>query len=91
VRALSARLDSESVYALRFEYRTTDLPAATGLFWSWGTEESQIAASEAWTWGECRVHPAGEAVRLALTYRRLPGAVRTEGALLLRGISLEKR
>jgi len=85
-------------YLVRFEYHTSELPAASGLRWSAFDARSGIdlaiaspwLSSPDWKGGELRfTAPPGGLVRLALTCRRLPGATRIEGSAALRHVSIE--
>jgi hypothetical protein len=86
-------------YRFGFDYRTTDLPPASGLRWS--VFDARTGADSAtaspwlsgpiWKAGELRFQaPESGLVRLALTCRRMPGATRIHGTLGLRRLSLER-
>jgi O-antigen ligase len=84
-------LDKGTQYVLRYEYRTSDLPAQTGLQWSVRPGEAhELSASDTWSTGEWRFQASASAVRLVLGYRRALGTRRIEGTILLRQIRLEK-
>jgi len=78
-------------WRLAFEYRTQDLPPATGLRWRTVGAEWQAPASEDWRMAAFEfATPAGASVApLVLAYERAPGTVRTAGSFWLRRVSLE--
>jgi hypothetical protein len=87
-------------YTLRFEYHTSELPAASGLRWSVfdGRTDIDPAAASDWLsspdWKREELHftaPAGGFVRLTLSCQRLPGATRIDGSVELRQFSMERR
>jgi len=87
-------------YSLRFEYRTSELPPASGLRWSVfdARTGSDLATASPWLsnpdWKPAELHftaPAAGLVRLTLTCQRLPGATRIEGSLGLRQLTLERQ
>jgi hypothetical protein len=87
-------------YSFRFEYRTSQLPPASGLRWNALHARTRIDLAPAWPWlsspdwtpAELRfTAPDGGLVRLALVCRRLPGATRIQGSIALRHLSLERR
>ena len=78
-----------AAYVMRFQYRTTDLPAHTGLRWSLGSgREYPIERSEKWASSEWHVVASAAAQRLLLTYHRYPGTTRIEGVLHLRKVRM---
>jgi len=84
------RFAAEARYVLRFQYRTTELPDPTGLFWSLGTDEDyKFRSSPEWANGEWRWLVAKPAGQLVLAYRRASGSTRHEGTLLLRRVRLD--
>jgi tetratricopeptide (TPR) repeat protein len=89
-----------ATYRLRFEYHTSELPPASGLRWSVfdARTGSDLATASPWLsnpdWKPAELRftaPASGLVRLTLTCQRLPGAMRIEGSLGLRQLSLERR
>jgi len=73
-------------YRLRFEYETT----LQGVRWSVGAlaRSAELNAAE-WTPGEVTLSAGSESLaRLALTYDRDPGAVRAEGEIWLRNVTI---
>lgn len=87
-------------YRLRFEYQTSDLPSASGLRWAAFdartgvdlTASSPWLASASWKGDEMRfTAPSAGLARVTLTCRRLPGAMRIQGTLELRGLSIERQ
>jgi hypothetical protein len=84
-------LDKGAQYVLRYEYRTSDLPAQTGLQWSVSSGEAhELSASDQWSSGEWRFQASAGGVWLVLSYRRALGTRRIEGTVLLRQVRLEK-
>lgn len=86
-------------YRLRIDYRTAELPAASGLGWSPidARTGASLAAGSAWlssaAWTQAEVAftaPASGLVNLSLICRRLPGATRLAGSLELRRVWLER-
>jgi hypothetical protein len=89
-----------AAYSLSYDYQTSELPAASGLRWSVfdGCTETDLANGSPWLsspdWKHAEVRfaaPAGGLVRLALSSQRLAGAVRIDGTLELRDVSMERR
>jgi hypothetical protein len=87
-------------YGLGFEYRTSEIPPASGLRWSVFDARTgvDLAAASPWLcnadWKRAELvftAPAAGLVRLTLTCRRLPGATRIAGSAGLRLLSLERR
>lgn len=87
-------------YRLHFEYRTSELPTASGLRWSVldGRTGADLAATSPWLsssdWKPVELAfttPASGLLRLTLTCLRLPGATRIAGSLALRHLSLERQ
>ena len=85
-------------YRLRFRYQADDIAAGSGLRWRISTSRGEeIAsdgadlASEQQAEGTVRftVPPGVPLARLALSYRRTPGATRIEGGVALESVSLE--
>jgi hypothetical protein len=92
-------LTNGETYRLRFEYRTVDLPASSGLGWMVNDARTgaEISASGAWLHGPEWKHdelrfraPVSGLARLTLLCRRLPGATRVRGTVELRSASLER-
>ncbi|HLY20313.1 MAG TPA: hypothetical protein VKR61_23960 [Bryobacteraceae bacterium] len=86
-------------YRLRFAYRTTEMPAASGLRWTVydarkGIDVATISpwlSGAGWKPEEVRFRaPDSAVVRLTLTCQRLPGATRLRGTVDLRGLALER-
>jgi hypothetical protein len=82
-------LESGAWYVMRFDYRTVDLSAHTGVSWRMGTApEAALDASAAWKRQEWHFRALGGA-ELSLTYRRAPGTTRAEGQLFLRNARID--
>ena len=87
-------------YHFQFESSTEQVPAATGVSWEFRDRATgapiagaAITGSESWMASGCDI-PAAAAdrvFRLVLTYRRLPGTVRSEGNVRVRNVRLESR
>ena len=76
-------------YSLMFEYRTTRIPASTGLRWWVGDANSEpLPASEDWRTTSWKFSSAAVS-RLILLEQRVPGTTRPEGVVYLRGLRLE--
>jgi hypothetical protein len=84
-------------YRLRYEYRTSQIPPASGMRWSafdarTGKDLAVAApwlSNPDWTSAELRFRgPESGLVRLTLTCTRLAGAMRIEGSVNLRNLSL---
>jgi hypothetical protein len=83
-------------YRIQFEYRTEDIPPASGLGWlvapASGSGQpagrSPALSSQEWRWEqfEFSTRPGEAIVRLVLQYHRAPGTTRGEGWLLIRRI-----
>jgi hypothetical protein len=89
-----------ATYSLHLEYRTSELPPASGLRWSVFDARTGIdlATDSPWLsnpdWKPVELSftaPAAGLVRLTLMCQRLPGATRIEGSVALRHLSLERR
>jgi tetratricopeptide (TPR) repeat protein len=85
-------------WLLRFDYQTSGISPRSGLAWqvlaggnSTPLGSSPSLSSPVWREGAIRFEaPAGiEAVRLLLSYSRLPGEVRIEGSMSTRAMRLE--
>jgi hypothetical protein len=88
-------------YRLGFRYRTSDLPADTGLYWAaWdetGPAARQIlrsgplAAREAWTNSTVVLRTARETrlIRLAFAYQRSLGTTRARGSVSIAAVTLD--
>jgi hypothetical protein len=76
-------------YRLRFHYRTTGVPAESGLRCRVFAAEAPLPASAEWTAGALSFE-SGDATgaRLALLYRRPPGSPRAQGSITLRELDL---
>jgi hypothetical protein len=86
-------------YRLRFNYRTAEIPPASGLNWSVcdartgidRAEPSPWLASEEWKRDEVCFHASAcGLVRVTLVCRRLSGQTRIAGSVELRGLSMER-
>jgi hypothetical protein len=87
-------------YRLRYEYRTSDLAAESGLRWQVlnAATGSDLASLSPWLssprWksdAALFTAPAdGPLARLALRYQRTPGTPRLDGSVLLRRVELER-
>jgi hypothetical protein len=76
-------------YVMAYEYRTSGISGASGLFWSAGGESGPVlAASDAWISAEWRFRAPAGRMPLTLSYRRVNGTTRIEGTVELRGIRL---
>ncbi len=83
---------THSDYVLRFQYRTDELPAETGLSWSVGNGPAfPLTASPDWATAEWHFQARSELGRIILAYRRSPGTTRHEGSLRLRRIELKEQ
>jgi tetratricopeptide (TPR) repeat protein len=89
-------LDPGRRYRLRFEYLTRDLTSPIGIAWYLdGAASPLLAPAAAWRSQEAVLTPQhlGPAhprlSRLRLLYRREPGAVRAQGQIRLRHLSME--
>jgi hypothetical protein len=77
---------------LRVDYRTIEIAPASGLRWTVlnaasGKEVAAIPLSaDSWSRAEVRFSP--QLVRLALSYRRMPGTTRIEGSVELRRVEV---
>lgn len=72
-------------YRFRFEYESSEIPAPSGLHWSIaGAATADLARSSSL---EFTANAPVE--KLALTYARVAGATRIEGAILLRNLAIE--
>jgi hypothetical protein len=82
-----------TVYRLRFRYRTRDLTLENGLGWSFLDAAIALAPSEN-GWSEQQSDfstPKGcDLARLTLRYRRPTGAVRAEGSIVFARFTLER-
>jgi hypothetical protein len=88
--AQSVPVSPNRSYRFRFEYQTGGLPAKTGLHWNTQKAQADLAASEEWKNSEMLFHSTTEnLVRLVLAYARVPGTIRTEGTISIRGLTLE--
>lgn len=77
-------------YVLRFQYRTTDLPEHTGLYWSLGSgREYPLSSAEDWTAAEWHFLATAPQERISIDYRRYLGTTRIEGTLVLRRLEVE--
>jgi hypothetical protein len=84
-------VEASAVYDLRFEYRSGDIAANSGLHWSLENQAGpELVASAEWAIGEWRFIALSAQTALRLIYRRPAGATRIEGALDLRNIHIEK-
>lgn len=87
-------------YRLRYQYRTSDMAAESGLRWQFrnAADGAPLASQSPWLsspqWKDDEALFTAPAavplVRLALSYQRSPGATRIEGSVLLRNVSLER-
>ena len=95
---LAPALEGRS-YQLRFRYRTTGLPADTGLYWTvddftasgkLAAGEALVAGEEGWQPGKLtfRTGPRTRLIRLVFAYRRSPGTTRAQGSVSLSGVEL---
>jgi tetratricopeptide (TPR) repeat protein len=76
-------------YRLSFEYRTSGIPATTGLRWWIGDANSDpFPASDDWRTLSWNLRSAA-ASRLILLEQREPGATRPEGVVYLRNLKLQ--
>jgi hypothetical protein len=79
----------ERRYVLHFQYRTEDLPLATGIIWSAGSgPDCPLAAAENWSDHDCAWRASGDQMVLGLAYRRAPGTIRTEGEIRFRRMTI---
>jgi hypothetical protein len=82
-------LKAGAMYVMRFDYRTVDLPAHTGVSWRLGAgREFALDASAGWNPEEWRFRADG-AGNLTLAYHRAPGSTRAEGRLFLRNARID--
>ncbi len=78
-------------YRMRFQYRTSDMPAQSGLHWEVQTSRSAWLSSPAWKDEQFEfTAPPTALARLVLTYQKIPGTPRLEGSLLLSRLKLER-
>jgi hypothetical protein len=78
-----------TAYVLRFEYRTVDFLANSGISWRLGNQMgAALAASAGWKQQEWRFRAATQS-NLELVYGRAPGTMRAEGRLFLRNARIE--
>jgi len=85
-------------YALRFEFRTADIPPSAGPRWivlDGSKPSSELARTEPlfapeWATGELVFHtpPTAHIGRLVFVYRREPGTTRISGSIWLRRLAL---
>jgi hypothetical protein len=87
-------------YRLRFQYRTSDIAAQSGLRWQVQDIRTgaRLAARSPWlsspVWTDAEMlftaEAAGGLARLILTYQSVPGTSRIEGSVLLSHLQLER-
>jgi O-antigen ligase len=81
-------LEAGAMYVMRFDYRTVQLAAHTGISWVLGAGRVPLDASVGWKTEEWRFRATGPG-NLVLTYRRSPGSTRAEGRLFLRKAQID--
>ena len=89
ILAQSVPLAADRKYRLRFHYRTTGVPAESGLWWRVLAAQAPLPASPEWT-AAALAFESGDATlaRLALVYQRPAGSPRAEGSIALRDLDL---
>jgi hypothetical protein len=89
---LPLALEKGGTYLMRCRYRTSDLPANSGLYWSLGPgREFPLDAAEAGRTVEWSFAAATEAEQLSLRYRRAEGTTRIEGYLTLEDVDIHAK
>jgi hypothetical protein len=85
-------LEKGGTYVMRCRYRTSDLPANSGLYWSLGPgREFPLDAAETGRTAEWSFVAAAEAEQLLLRYRRAEGSTRIDGYLALEDVVVQPK
>ncbi|HXA53164.1 MAG TPA: hypothetical protein VNV86_22760, partial [Candidatus Acidoferrum sp.] len=85
-------LEEGGSYVMRCRYRTSELPANTGLYWSLGPgREYPLDAADAGRTVEWTFAAAAEAEQLSLRYRRAVGTTRIEGYVTLESVAIHTK
>jgi O-antigen ligase len=85
-------LEKGGTYVMHCRYRTSDLPANSGLYWSLGPgREFPVDAAETGRTAEWTFTATAEAEQLSLRYRRAEGTTRIEGYLSLEEVAIHAK